>query len=257
MTAPMIRVRNLHKAFGGTPVLRGIDLDVGVGEVVCIIGPSGSGKSTFLRCLNHLETPDQGVIEIGGVPAFQDRVNGTYRTHSQRAIAAVRAKVGMVFQSFNLFPHLTALQNVVEAPVHVLRQPAREARNRAGELLAQVGLSDKLDAYPQQLSGGQQQRVAIARALAMDPVAMLFDEATSALDPELVGEVLVVMKDLASRHMTMVVVSHEIGFVRDVATRVAFMDAGMIVEQAESIQMFTNPHEPRTRAFLQRVLSHA
>jgi polar amino acid transport system ATP-binding protein len=253
--APMIRVEGLHKRFGTVHVLRGIDLAVGRGEVVCIIGPSGSGKSTLLRCINYLETPEQGRIEIDGVVAFRDDApGGGYRQHSNRAIAAVRARVGMVFQSFNLFPHLTVVQNLVEAPVHVRRQPPQEARRRAMELLAQVGLADKAAAYPQELSGGQQQRVAIARALAMDPVAMLFDEVTSALDPELVAEVLAVMQALAASHMTMLVVTHEMNFARQVAGRVIFMDHGQIVEEGPPEQIFTAPGEPRTREFLHTVL---
>ncbi|HEY0419510.1 MAG TPA: amino acid ABC transporter ATP-binding protein, partial [Acetobacteraceae bacterium] len=196
---PMIEVENLHKHFGPAHVLQGIDLVVGKGEVVCVIGPSGSGKSTLLRCINHLEVPEQGRIRIDGQLAYRDEADGRFRPHSNRRVAAVRAQVGMVFQLFNLFPHLTVMGNIVEAPVHVLRQPRAEARRRALELLAQVGLSGKADAYPEELSGGQQQRTAIARALAMDPKVMLFDEATSALDPELVNEVLTVMRDLAGR----------------------------------------------------------
>jgi ABC-type polar amino acid transport system ATPase subunit len=250
---PMIRVRNLRKSFGDTQVLRGIDLSVAKGEVVCIIGPSGSGKSTLLRCINHLEIAEAGSIEIAGVTAYRDEVGGNYRAHSSRTIAAVRAKVGMVFQSFNLFPHLTVMQNIIEAPVHVLRLPAAQARQDAGELLRQVGLEDKASAYPQELSGGQQQRVAIARALAMQPIAMLFDEVTSALDPELVAEVLAVMRQLASRHLTMIVVTHEMHFARQVASRVIFMDGGLIVEEAAPETIFTAPREPRTKAFLQNV----
>jgi ABC-type polar amino acid transport system ATPase subunit len=229
---PMIQVEGLHKHFGEAHVLRGIDLSVAAGEVVCIIGPSGSGKSTLLRCM----------------------VEGRFRAHSNRAVAAVRAQVGMVFQHFNLFPHLTVVGNIIEAPVHVLRIPKEEARQRARELLAQVGLAEKAEAYPEELSGGQQQRVAIARALAMDPKAMLFDEVTSALDPELVAEVLTVMRDLARRGMTMLVVTHEMNFARQVASRVIFMDHGLIVEEDTPERMFGAPRETRTRDFLRTVL---
>jgi ABC-type polar amino acid transport system ATPase subunit len=251
---PMIEIEGLHKHFGELHVLRGIDLSVAVGEVVCIIGPSGSGKSTLLRCINHLEIAEQGRIRIDGELVYRDEVEGRFRAHSNRAIAAVRAQVGMVFQHFNLFPHLTVVSNIIEAPVHVLRKPKDEARRRALELLAQVGLADKADAYPEELSGGQQQRVAIARALAMDPKAMLFDEVTSALDPELVAEVLTVMRDLARRGMTMLIVSHEMNFARQVASRVIFMDHGVIVEQDSPERIFGAPREARTRDFLRTVL---
>ena len=219
--------------------------------MVCIIGPSGSGKSTFLRCLNWLEVPQRGRIRIDGRPAYRDEAG---RPQRPREIAAIRAQVGMVFQSFNLFPHLTALGNVTEAPTHVLKLPRAEARERALALLAQVGLADRADHYPEELSGGQQQRVAIARALAMGPKAMLFDEVTSALDPELVGEVLSVMRDLARRGMTMLVVTHEMGFARQVADRVIFMDQGLIAEEATPEEMFTRPQQPRTRLFLKELL---
>jgi polar amino acid transport system ATP-binding protein len=251
MTAPMIEIEGLHKFFGPLHVLRGIDLTVARGEVVCIVGPSGSGKSTLLRCINHLEEAQQGAIRIDGEPAYRDTGGAA---HSNRAVAAVRAQVGMVFQSFNLFPHLTVLGNVIEAPVHVRRQPRAAARQRALELLGQVGLVDKANAYPEELSGGQQQRAAIARALAMDPKAMLFDEATSALDPELIAEVLNVMRALAAAGMTMVVVTHEMGFARQMAHRVVFMDHGKIVEEAPPKQFFTDPREPRTRDFLRAIL---
>jgi ABC-type polar amino acid transport system ATPase subunit len=251
---PMIQIEGLHKHFGSLHVLRGIDLSVAVGEVVCIIGPSGSGKSTLLRCINHLEVAEQGRIRIDGELAYRDEVAGVFRAHSNRAISAVRAQVGMVFQHFNLFPHLTVMGNLIEAPVHVLRKPKEEARRRGMELLNQVGLADKVEAYPEELSGGQQQRVAIARALAMDPKAMLFDEVTSALDPELVAEVLTVMRDLARRGMTMLVVSHEMNFARQVASRVIFMDHGQIVEQDTPERMFEAPREARTRDFLRTVL---
>ncbi len=250
----MIEVANLHKHFGPLHVLRGIDLSVSTGEVVCIIGPSGSGKSTLLRCLNHLEVAEQGRILIDGKTAYRDEQGGVFRPHSNRAVAAVRAQVGMVFQQFNLFPHLTAVENVMEAPVHVLRRPRAQARRRALDLLAQVNLSDKAEAFPEELSGGQQQRAAIARALAMDPKAMLFDEATSALDPELVSEVLTVMRDLARRGMTMLVVTHEMNFARQVASRVLFIDQGRIVEEGDPTDIFGAPHKARTREFLRTIL---
>ena len=253
-TRPMIEIEGLHKHFGRLHVLRGIDLSVAVCEVVCIIGPSGSGKSTLLRCINHLEVAEQGRIRIDGELAYRDEVEGRFRAHSNRAVAAVRAQVGMVFQHFNLFPHLSVVGNLIEAPVHVLRKPKNDARRRALELLAQVGLADKAEAYPEELSGGQQQRVAIARALAMDPKAMLFDEVTSALDPELVAEVLAVMRDLARRGMTMLVVTHEMNFARQVASRVIFMDHGVIVEQDLPGRIFGAPREARTRDFLKTVL---
>ena len=251
---PMIEVEGLHKHFGNLHVLRGIDLSVAAGEVVCIIGPSGSGKSTLLRCINHLEVAQQGVIRIDGQVAYRDATAGIFRPHSNRTISAVRAQVGMVFQHFNLFPHLTVIGNIIEAPVHVLRRKQAEARKRGLELLAQVGLADKADAYPEELSGGQQQRAAIARALAMDPKAMLFDEATSALDPELITEVLTVMRDLARGGMTMLVVTHEMNFARQVAARVIFMDHGRIVEQGAPEEIFGTPREARTREFLRSVL---
>jgi polar amino acid transport system ATP-binding protein len=254
--SPMIEIEGLHKYFGTHHVLRGIDLAVATGEVVCIIGPSGSGKSTLLRCINHLEVAQQGVIRIDGQVAYRDEAGGLFRPHSNRAISAVRAQVGMVFQHFNLFPHLTVMGNIIEAPVHVLRRKPAAARERAMELLAQVGLADKANAYPEELSGGQQQRAAIARALAMDPKAMLFDEATSALDPELINEVLTVMRDLALGGMTMLVVTHEMNFARQVASRVIFMDQGRIVEQGKPADIFTAPREPRTRDFLRSVLEH-
>lgn len=252
----MIQVEGLHKHFGTLHVLKGIDLSIATGEVVCVIGPSGSGKSTLLRCINHLETPERGNIRIDGKSAYRDGEEGQYRPQSNRVIAAVRAQVGMVFQHFNLFPHLTVIGNLIEAPVHVLKRPPAEARRRGLELLAQVGLVDKIDAYPEELSGGQQQRAAIARALAMDPKAMLFDEVTSALDPELVNEVLNVMRDLASGGMTMVVVTHEMNFARQVASRVIFMDHGRIVEEDTPERIFGAPREQRTQDFLRSVLEH-
>jgi polar amino acid transport system ATP-binding protein len=251
---PMIEIEGLHKYFGSLHVLQGIDLSVAAGEVVCIIGPSGSGKSTLLRCINHLEVAQQGRIRIDGEIAYRDEVGGVFRAHSNRAVSAVRAQVGMVFQHFNLFPHLTIIGNLVEAPVHVLRRSKSEARRRGMELLAQVGLAEKADSYPEELSGGQQQRAAIARALAMDPKAMMFDEATSALDPELIAEVLAVMRDLAGRGMTMLVVTHEMNFARQVASRVIFMDHGRIVEQGNPAAIFAAPREARTQDFLRTVL---
>jgi polar amino acid transport system ATP-binding protein len=250
----MIEVEGLHKHYGPLHVLKGIDLSVATGEVVCIIGPSGSGKSTLLRCVNHLETPEQGRIRIDGQLAYREESAIGFRAHGSRAVAAVRAQVGMVFQQFNLFPHLTVLQNIVEAPIHVLRRPPKAARARAMELLAQVGMAEKAGAYPEELSGGQQQRTAIARALAMNPKAMLFDEATSALDPELIGEVLHVMRNLALQGMTMVAVTHEMNFARQVASRVIFMDQGRIVEVGSPETIFGAPREARTREFLRSVL---
>ncbi len=251
---PMIEIESLHKHFGALHVLKGIDLSVAAGEVVCVIGPSGSGKSTLLRCINYLEVPESGRIRIDGELAYREDAGGVFKPHSNRAVSAVRAQVGMVFQQFNLFPHLTVMGNVIEAPVHVLRRPKRAARERACELLEMVGLSDKADCYPEELSGGQQQRAAIARALAMDPKAMLFDEATSALDPELVAEVLAVMRRLASQGMTMLAVTHEMNFARQVASRVVFMDFGKIVEEDTPQRIFGDPREQRTREFLKTVL---
>ena len=250
----MIEVEGLHKYFGESHVLRGIDLTIAAGEVVCIIGPSGSGKSTLLRCINHLEVPEKGNIRIDGQLAFRTEKDGIFRPRSNRAISAVRAELGMVFQQFNLFPHLTVMGNIIEAPVHVLRKPREIARKRGRELLAQVGLADKEDAYPEELSGGQQQRVAIARALAMEPKAMLLDEVTSALDPELVAEVLAAMRDLAAQGMTMLIVTHEMNFARQVSSRVIFMDRGVIVEEDSPARIFGAPRERRTRDFLRTVL---
>jgi ABC-type polar amino acid transport system ATPase subunit len=251
---PMIEAEDLHKSFGQIEVLKGVSLSVDAGEVICVIGPSGSGKSTLLRCLNWLEVPERGRIRIDGQVAYREEAGGRVRLQAPRRIAAIRATVGMVFQAFNLFPHLTALENVMEAPVHVLKRPKAEARAAAAALLAQVGLADRADHYPEELSGGQQQRVAIARALAMGPKAMLFDEVTSALDPELVGEVLGVMRDLAARGMTMVVVSHEMNFARQVCDRVLFMEGGVIAEEGIPAEIFTRPRETRTRAFLKEIL---
>ncbi len=251
---PMIEADDLHKSFGHIEVLKGVSLAVARGEVICVIGPSGSGKSTLLRCLNWLEVPERGQIRIDGEVAYRERSGAVLRLQPPKRIAAIRATVGMVFQSFNLFPHLNALENVMEAPVHVLKQSKAQAREAAQALLAQVGLADRADHYPEELSGGQQQRVAIARALAMGPKAMLFDEVTSALDPELVGEVLNVMRDLAARGMTMIVVTHEMNFARQVCDRVIFMDHGQIAEEGVPAEIFTRPREPRTRAFLREIL---
>ncbi|GAA3911512.1 MULTISPECIES: amino acid ABC transporter ATP-binding protein [Gibbsiella] len=240
----MIHVHNLQKQFGESHVLRGISCDIAPNEVVCIIGPSGSGKSTFLRCINALETLSGGEIDVNG-----------FAIHDQRTdLNKMRESVGMVFQRFNLFPHMTVLENIIMAPMDVKKLSRAEATLRAEKLLRKVGLLDKTDAYPNSLSGGQQQRVAIARALAMEPKIMLFDEPTSALDPELVGEVLAVMKALAHEGMTMVVVTHEMGFAREVADRVMFIDQGIIQEEGAPQQIFTNPANPRTRAFLSKVL---
>jgi ABC-type polar amino acid transport system ATPase subunit len=224
------------------------------GEVICIIGPSGSGKSTLLRCINHLEVPDRGAIRVAGQAVYYDLVDGVRRSHAKRRIAEVRAKLGMVFQSFNLFPHLTALENIIEAPVHVRHMTKEAATAKALQLMRRVGLEDKADYYPEEMSGGQQQRTAIARALAMDPTAMLFDEPTSALDPELVHEVLEVMRQLRDDGMTMIIVTHEMNFARQVANRVLFMDRGVIVEEDTPDRLLGSPREMRTRAFLKNVL---
>jgi polar amino acid transport system ATP-binding protein len=248
--APAIRIARVHKRFGHLEVLRGITMDVPAGTVTCILGPSGSGKSTFLRCINRLETYEAGRIWVNGeLVGYVERGNKLH-VRTDRDIARAREHVGMVFQRFNLFPHKTALENVYEAPRHVLRVPMKEARAEAEALLARVGLADRADMFPGQLSGGQQQRVAIARALAMKPRLMLFDEPTSALDPELVGEVLDVMKDLAKSGMTMIVVTHEIGFAREVGDRIVFMDGGVVVEAGDPATVVSNPQHPRTQAFL-------
>jgi len=240
----VIRVHNLQKQFGESHVLRGISCQIAANEVVCVIGPSGSGKSTFLRCINALETLSGGEIEVNG-----------FAVHDQKTdLNKMRESVGMVFQRFNLFPHMTVLENIIMAPVSVKKLPRAEAITQAEQLLRKVGLLDKIDAYPNSLSGGQQQRVAIARALAMEPKIMLFDEPTSALDPELVGEVLAVMKSLAHEGMTMVVVTHEMGFAREVADRVLFIDQGIIQEEGVPQQIFSHPANPRTQAFLSKVL---
>ena len=251
MTEPVVRVSQLRKSFGGNEVLKGIDLEVARGEVVVIFGRSGSGKSTLLRCINYLEEPTSGTIEVGGV-----HLQPGPRTHRQReAIRSVRIKAGMVFQDFNLFPHLTVLQNVIEAPVTVKGQDRAHAVEMAEVLLAQVGLADKRDEHPIRLSGGQKQRVAIARALAMEPEVMMFDEPTSALDPELISEVLSVMKSLATEtHMTMMVVTHEMGFAREVATTMAFFHEGNIVEKGPPSSVIADPQHSQTKRFLEAVL---
>jgi polar amino acid transport system ATP-binding protein len=252
---PMVDAQEVHKSFHNNEVLRGISMQVTKGEVVVLIGPSGSGKTTFLRCINHLEKINKGRIYIEGqLIGYREQPDGRLVEDSERNIARVRAEIGMVFQRFNLFPHMTALENIIEAPIHVKGVPRDQAVARARELLAKVGLAEKADAYPARLSGGQQQRVAIARALAMDPKLMLFDEATSALDPELVGEVLRVMRQLAEEGMTMIVVTHEMGFAREVSDRVIFMDGGVIVEQGHPDQVIGNPQQERTQAFLRKVL---
>ena len=250
----IIKTENICKSFGSVDVLKNVSLTVEPGEVVVIIGPSGAGKSTYLRSLNHLEKPTSGKIWIDD-KLIEDRVNGHNQVklpHKERA--AILLEMGMVFQRFNLFPHKTALQNVMLAPMNVKGVPEKEAKEKAVKLLNQVGLGDKLDSYPAKLSGGQQQRVAIARALAMEPKMMLFDEPTSALDPELVGDVLNVMKELAEEGMTMLVVTHEMGFAREVADRVVFMYDGAILEEGSPNEIFTNPKHDRTRQFLQSVL---
>ncbi|WP_034285951.1 amino acid ABC transporter ATP-binding protein [Schaalia suimastitidis] len=254
----MVRVHQVHKFFGNVHVLRGIDLEVKAGEVCVILGPSGSGKSTLLRCLNQLETISAGRVEVEGelLGYREETKNGQTVLHdlSDKKIAAQRSRIGMVFQRFNLFPHMTAIENVMEAPIHVAGIAKAEAAQRARVLLARVGLADRADHYPSELSGGQQQRVAIARALAMDPEIMLFDEPTSALDPELVGEVLGVMKDLAADGMTMVVVTHEVGFAREVADTVVFMDDGVVVEMGSPAEVIDNPQQERTKEFFSKVL---
>jgi ABC-type polar amino acid transport system ATPase subunit len=250
----MIRLEKVCKSFGPLAVLRDVSLEIAKGEVVCVIGPSGAGKSTMLRCINHLETIDSGTISIEGEPVYRYMRDGRLVIDKDKRIEQVRAQVGMVFQSFNLFPHFTALENIMVSPLHVLRESLAELRPRALALMAKVGLSDKIDAYPHELSGGQQQRVAIARALAMRPKCMLFDEVTSALDPELVGDVLRVMRQLALDGMTMIVVTHEMGFARDVADRVVFMADGAVVEQGRPDEIFSDPKNERTIQFLRSVL---
>ncbi len=240
----MIKVENLHKYFGELEVLKGVNADIKKGEVVCVIGPSGSGKSTFLRCINLLEMPTKGEIFIDGIPVIENIKN----------IDSLRTRVGMVFQQFNLFPNMSVLDNITLAPIKVLKMNKSDAEAKAKELLERVGLAEKADTYPNRLSGGQKQRVAIARALAMNPEVMLFDEPTSALDPEMVGEVLEVMKQLADSGMTMVVVTHEMGFAREVSDRVLFMEEGIIYEEGTPEEIFGSPQKPRTKDFLSKVL---
>ncbi|MGE5674704.1 MAG: amino acid ABC transporter ATP-binding protein [Mycobacterium leprae] len=254
MSTPILQIQDLHKSFGKLEVLKGISLDVFPGEVVLVIGPSGSGKSTLLRCINYLEEPTGGHILYGGQEVGRRQVGGKTVPLPERLLDQQRSQLGMVFQRFNLFPHMTALQNVIEAPMRVKGMERARAEELGMRLLTRVGLAEKRDQYPNFLSGGQQQRVAIARALAMEPQVMLFDEPTSALDPELVGEVLQVMKDLAREGMTMLVVTHEMGFAREVGTRLIFMDGGVVVEQGEPATVFANPQHPRTREFLAKVL---
>jgi polar amino acid transport system ATP-binding protein len=251
---PTVRAEGVRKRFGALEVLRGIDLEVRSGEVLCIIGPSGSGKSTFLRCINHLEKVDGGRLTVAGeLVGYREHAGKLYEL-KDREVCARRAEIGMVFQHFNLFPHMTALENVMVGPVRVKKESKSTAAERARRLLDRVGLATKAEAYPRQLSGGQQQRVAIARALGMEPKLMLFDEPTSALDPELVGDVLAVMRSLAEDGMTMIVVTHEIGFAREAGDNLVFMDEGLIIESGPPRQVLTNPRQDRTRLFLSRIL---
>jgi len=250
----MIRMSNIHKYFGNLHVLKGVSLEVTKGEIVAVIGPSGSGKSTLLRCMNQLEKIDQGLVEIEGIVVEAAGDVGTKMTATPQEVRATYRKMGMVFQSFNLFPHMTALGNVMEAPISVNKVAKATAIQVAEKQLAKVGLLDKKDAFPSKLSGGQKQRVAIARALAMNPDIMLFDEPTSALDPELVGEVLSVIKKLAQEHMTMLIVTHEMGFAKEIADRVIFMDDGKILEDSNPKEFFENPSHPRIKTFLEKML---
>jgi polar amino acid transport system ATP-binding protein len=252
--APMVRAEQVEKWFGRTQVLKGINLEVAEREVCCIIGPSGSGKSTFLRCINHLEVVDAGRLSVAGELIGYRQRGAKLHEMREKEVARQRQDIGMVFQRFNLFPHMTAIGNIMEAPVRVKGESRAAARENAQRLLDQVGLGDRGDAYPSQLSGGQQQRVAIARALAMDPRLMLFDEPTSALDPELVGDVLDVMRQLAEAGMTMIVVTHEMGFAREVGDALVFMDDGLVVEVGAPRQVLASPQHARTRAFLSKVL---
>jgi polar amino acid transport system ATP-binding protein len=254
VTDLVVRAVDVHKRFGRLEVLKGVDLEVERGEVVCVIGPSGSGKSTFLRCINHLEKIHGGRIEVNGHLIGYREVNGSLVEDTEKNIARQRAEIGIVFQRFNLFPHMTAIENIVEAPIRVRGLHRNRALVEAEELLDRVHLSAKRDVYPGKLSGGQQQRIAIARALAMNPALMLFDEATSALDPEMIGEVLEVMKELAAEGMTMIVVTHEMGFAREAANRVAMMDDGRIIEEGTPEHFFAAPEHDRTRAFLSKIL---
>ncbi|MEA2334217.1 MAG: polar amino acid transport system ATP-binding protein [Solirubrobacteraceae bacterium] len=254
MSVPMVKAEGVHKRFGRLEVLRGVSLEVAAGEVMCLLGPSGSGKSTLLRCINHLEKINSGRLSVDGELVGYRQVGEKLHELREREVASKRSQIGMLFQHFNLFPHMTALENVTCAPLRVKNESRDRAEARARELLGQVGLDDKVDAYPSQLSGGQQQRVAIARALAMEPKLMLFDEPTSALDPELVGDVLAAMQNLAREGMTMIVVTHEMGFAREVADTVAFMDDGVVVESGMPADVLSNPSHERTRAFLSKVL---
>jgi polar amino acid transport system ATP-binding protein len=254
VSEPMVKAEAVHKRFGRNEVLRGIDLAVQPGEVLCLLGPSGSGKSTFLRCINHLEKINAGRLSVDGELVGYRQVGDKLHELKESEVARKRSEIGMVFQHFNLFGHMTALENVTCAPINVKGVPRDRARTLGRELLDRVGLADKVDAYPAQLSGGQQQRVAIARALAMEPKLMLFDEPTSALDPELVGEVLDVMRRLAADGMTMLVVTHEMGFAREVADTVVFMDGGVVVESGPPAEVLARPREERTKAFLSKVL---
>ena len=251
---PVVRVVDVHKSFGSNEVLKGIDLEVAAGEVVTILGPSGSGKSTLLRCINMLEEIDSGAVFVDGEQMGFDLRGGRLHRLPDSAVRRQRRKIGMVFQHFNLFPHMTALENVLEAPVGIHGRNRKEAREEALALLARIGLAEKANAYPRQLSGGQQQRVAICRALAIRPRLMLFDEPTSALDPELVGEVLATMRDLAEEGLTMMVVTHEISFAREAADRVVFMDAGVVVEEGSPEKVLNDPSNARTRQFLGRFI---
>ncbi len=254
MSEPMVRAEGVHKRFGRLEVLKGIDLEVGRGEVMCLLGPSGSGKSTFLRCINHLEKINSGRLFVDGELVGYRESGGKLHELHDKEVTQKRSEIGMVFQQFNLFPHMTAAQNVMLAPVRVKGLKRGQARDRAVELLGRVGLADKVDTYPMALSGGQQQRVAIARALAMEPKLMLFDEPTSALDPELVGDVLDAMRLLAHQGMTMIVVTHEIGFAREVGDTVVFMDEGVVVESGKPDTVLDNPRHARTQTFLHKVL---
>ncbi len=254
MSAPMLRAERVHKRFGRLEVLKGVSLEVRPGEVVCMLGPSGSGKSTFLRCINHLEKIDAGRLWVDGRLVGYREASGKIYELREAEVCCERSKIGMVFQRFNLFAHMTALENVIAAPIRVKKMPRVEAVGRGKDLLERVGLTDKLDTYPSQLSGGQQQRVAIARALAMQPKLMLFDEPTSALDPELVGEVVDVMHQLVKDGMTMIVVTHEMGFAREAADRVVMMDDGRIIEEGTPERFFQAPREERTKLFLSKIL---
>lgn len=254
MNSPMVKSENVHKSFGSLEVLKGINLEVMKGEVFCLVGPSGSGKSTFLRCINHLEKIDSGRLSVDGhLVGYRQKGDKLHELRDKEA-ARSRRDIGMVFQHFNLFPHMTVLQNVMEAPIRVKKERSSDVKERAERLLTRVGLEQKLSAYPAQLSGGQQQRVAIARSLAMEPKLMLFDEPTSALDPELVGEVLDVMRQLAVEGMTMIVVTHEMGFAREVGDSLVFMDGGVVVESGDPREILANPQHERTKAFLSKVL---